>query len=575
MHTLRRLLKRFPMRYFPYLLLFMLLAGAVSVCEVLLTQQSGAISDAAISFDLPAIAQCMAVMAVLTAIKLIAGMADEWARGRFSGRAAGKLREGFASHFATIPYKALSGRQSGDVLSLYSTDLPRAARMLGEEIPQLIGEGALVVVSAAFMIYLQPLYSLIFFALFPPLMWMQAYIAKPIQQVQQESSKRRGEYNSIVLDSLQNTSAIVAYSLEETMEGRYDDAYQKYFDAIMRYIKIFSRLILAGIFATYVPIVFIILASALSVAAGNMTVGSFVALTTIAGSANTFLSMFSQRINSLQTCGASARRVEDAMPDEPEALAGQIAPDVRADALALVDVTFAYAQGGEPALRGVSLSIEKGSSVALVGASGSGKSTVAKLMESLYEPDSGSVRVFGLDTARTPKEALRGLIACVPQESFLLAESIRANIACGLPQGDGRIENACRSAGIHDFILSLPEGYDTLLSEDGGNLSGGQRQRLCVARALYRDAPILILDEATSALDPSTERSVLEGLRGAAKDRTTIVVAHRLSAIADCDRIVMLEDGRVIEDGVFDDLMGRASAFRALYERQMREGEDS
>lgn len=239
-------------------------------------------------------------------------------------------------------------------------------------------------------------------------------------------------------------------------------------------------------------------------------------------------------------------------------------------AVELRDVSFSY--GEKPVLDHVSLTVRRGERLAIVGGSGGGKSTLIKVMEAFYRPQSGEVRYFGVPGEELGPADIRALFSYVPQECTLFDGTIGENIALGRPGAtQGEVEAAAREAGIHSFIQNLPQGYATPVGEAGGQLSGGQRQRVAIARALLKGAPILLLDEATAALDSQTEREIQQCLDQVSAGRTTVTVAHRLSTIENAHRVLVMEEGRVVEEGAFHQLLEQPSGrFRALYESQQR-----
>ena len=284
------------------------------------------------------------------------------------------------------------------------------------------------------------------------------------------------------------------------------------------------------------------------------------------------LSNFYTAMSDGSAAAARAFELLDAQPAIRDALDARpltLANATPRGAIRFAEVTFEYGAESNAVLRAVTFEVPAGKTVALVGPSGAGKSTALNLILRFYDVTGGSIEIDGQDLRGVTIESLREQTALVTQEPFLFDDTISANIACGKPgASQADIENAARAAAAHDFIMRLPSGYDTVTGEAGNKLSGGQRQRIAIARAILRDAPILLLDEATSSLDTESERAVQTALTRLMKDRTTLVIAHRLSTVAGADRIVVLDHGRVVEQGTHGELLARGGLYARLYRTQ-------
>jgi len=300
-----------------------------------------------------------------------------------------------------------------------------------------------------------------------------------------------------------------------------------------------------------------------------MSIAEFIAITAVSLVAGESLLMLSQQLSWVQTNLAGAKRVNENTAEAVENPNGGSKFNNReAAAISFDNVTFSYLDGEDAplALDGVSFDIAPGSKVAFVGGSGSGKSTVLKLLLGLYTPQSGKITISGQDASAMSVGGLRDIFAYVPQDSFLFPESIGQNIGLNGTTEAKRLEKACRDAGIWDFVQSLPNKFDEILSEGSENISGGQRQRIALARAFYKDAPVILFDEATSALDPTTEAGILESLNVAAVGKTVIMVAHRAAAIAACDVVILLDGGKIAAIGSHEELLATSQLYQNLHQ---------
>ncbi len=573
MKTFRQIIAKAAVPYWRFFVLFVLLGAGAALFDVLVTRVTGDLSNAATSMDTGALGAILLTMAGLTGVKIVCAALNVYLSSNMEGRVETRLRSGFARHFAHISFQDLTARPTGDVLSLYTNDLPRSGALLTGELLNVVSSALVLVASAVFMFGTHWLYTLIFFLSFPLLTFVQVAVSKPIASLVAESSRRRGVFNGVVNDCLQNTSLVLGYGLEDAMEQRYLGAYEAYFQMDKKRIHVLLRLTVAGILSSFAPVIFLCLAGALAVVRQTLNIGEFLVLFLLGINANEGLMMLSQNLSSIREQQASAQRVLEAaaQPHEKLSRASVLQEGGMGEyALELDDVSFSY-DGETPAVKNVSLRIPRGARVAFVGKSGCGKSTLAKLMLGLYAPEKGNIRWLGNDALET--QDARKAIAYVPQDSFLFPGTVAENLRCGLaPQDDeNRLWAALEGAELSGFIKARDGGLAGIVDEGGENLSGGQRQRLAIARALYRGAPILLLDEGTSALDPATEDAVLKRLAQTAKEQTVIMVAHRLAAVAASDTVYLMENGEIIEAGSYGDLMRPGTRFYELYIQQQQE----
>ncbi len=382
------------------------------------------------------------------------------------------------------------------------------------------------------------------------------------------------EANTKALDSLLNYETVKYFGNEAHEAGRYDNALARYETAAVRtqvtlnMLNIGQAVIIAG------GLALIMLMAADGVAAGTMTVGKFVLV-------NTYLMQLYQPLNFLGFVYASIKQgvvdmeqmfqllsVDREVADTPGAT--HLTP---VGALAFEDVRFGYRPDRE-ILHGVSFRVPPGGKLAIVGPTGAGKSTISRLLFRFYDVGGGRVLVDGKDVRSVTQESLRAAIGVVPQDTVLFNDTIRYNIAYGrVGATQAEVERAARQAQVHDFVLRLPDGYDTVVGERGLKLSGGEKQRVAIARTILKDPRILILDEATSALDTRTEVEIGAALRNAAANRTTVVIAHRLSTVVDADEIIVLSDGQVAERGTHAGLLAADGLYAGMWQLQAAEAE--
>ena len=556
MKLLNELSRRNRQKFVGFYIFFISCAVIISVAGVLVARTTGDMSQAAVAMDVAVLTRFLIFISIVTAVNAVVSAASAFFLTRFSGNVGYRFRDTFTRHFLHLPFQEFEKKNSGRMLSVFSNDVSLASNFMTSDVLGIFKTVAIVVASFIFMLSISPVYTLIFFALYPVLIIMQAILSNPLQKITTERLLCSEECTSIVNDSLQNIPIVAAYSLEDFVEDRYIAAYSNYFEVLKRFVKYLSMIMLFGLVTSSVPLMFIIVATGTSVINNGMSFAEFIAFTTLALSSFGILMNLAQEISSLSEGTAAAKRYNEILGDGSTENVTKDNDSVilnKGEIVRFENVCFTY-DGENLVLDNVSFEINEGEKVAFVGASGSGKSTVLKLMLGLYKPLSGRVIVSGHVTANTATDMITAHFAYVPQDSFLFPASIGENITC-VNHGEAdkeRLKNACKDASILDFIDSLPNKYDTILSESAENISGGQKQRLSIARAFYKDAPILLFDEATSALDPATEEVILKTIKKRPAGRTVLMVAHRVNVISSCDRVIILNAGKLVDIGSYE-----------------------
>ena len=407
--------------------------------------------------------------------------------------------------------------------------------------------------------------------------WFTFKVTEWRVKLRREMNDQDTDANQKAIDSLLNFETVKYFGAEEREAARYDVAMQRYERAALLTSYSLAFLNFGQSFFITGGLVAVMVMAAMGVQDGTLTVGDFVMV-------NAYMIQITMPLNFL---GTVYREIRQALVDMAEMFdlleqPAEITEKPGAQPLAvsggevvLEDVHFGY-DPARPILKGLSLRVPAGQSVAIVGPSGSGKSTIGRLLFRFYDVNSGALSIDGQDVRDITLDSLHRAIGVVPQDTVLFNDTIRYNIAYGRDNAtEADVIAAAKAAQIHDFILSLPEGYDTAVGERGLKLSGGEKQRVGIARTLLKNPPLLLLDEATSALDTETEREIQGALKRAAEGRTVLMIAHRLSTVADADQIIVLEDGRIAEKGKHSELLAKKGRYYSLWQRQASEQEQA
>ena len=467
--------------------------------------------------------------------------------------------------------------QTGEVLSRLTTDTTVIQSVVGSSASIALRNILILFGGIVMLLITSPKLTGVTLLAVPLAVFPILLLGRRVRRLSRESQDRIADASAMASETLVAASTVQAYTDEDRARARFADLIERSYIAARKRIEARAALTAIVIFIAFTSIVSVMWMGARSVISGATTpgeLGQFIFYAVFVAGAVAALSEVWGEL--MRAAGATERLVELLEAESPiKAPANPVPPAEPArGAVALERVAFRYPSRPEiAALEGVSLTAAPGETVALVGPSGAGKSTLFQLLLRFYDPEAGRILVDGVAVDAMKPEDLRTRFALVPQEPIIFADTARENIRFGRPDADdAAVEAAANAAAAHDFLAALPKGYDTYVGERGVMLSGGQKQRIAIARAILRDAPVLLLDEATSALDAESERLVQQAVDRLSRDRTTLVIAHRLATVKRADRIVVMDQGRIVAEGPHDRLVAEGGLYARLARLQFTEG---
>lgn len=573
-------LMRYTLRYWRWTLLgFLAMAGALYTRLIVPRLIQRAIDQGILGRD-PGV--LLSTAGFILAMALMGGVirfAERYSMEYMCQRVIYDLRNDLFNHLQTLSFSYYDEAHTGQLMSRVTGDVETLRRFLSRGMLGLAENFVMLVTVVIILVRYHPGLAAASLAMLPFLTYAVVQFGRKVRPAYWAIQAQAATMTAVLQENITGVRVVRAFAREDSEEAKFEVENREYHRRQVAAVKLQAYYMQFMTFLSNLGVAVVLLYGGRLVIEGVLTIGIIVAFTSYLGLLMMPLRMLGMVVSLAQRAVASGQRVFEILDTKPEIKdePGAVELGTVEGHIEFRDVSFGYGNGLTPealVLRDINLEVPAGKTVALLGATGSGKSSIINLVPRFYDPTQGQVLIDGQDIRRVTLQSLRRQIGMVLQETFLFSASLQENIAYGRSSAtQAEIEAAAKAAYIHDFIVSLPEGYKTLIGERGVGLSGGQKQRLAIARALLMNPRILILDDSTSSVDTETEYLIQQALANLMRGRTTIVIAQRLSTIKNADEIVVLEGGRIVQRGRHEDLLAEGGMYGEIYDLQLRRQE--
>ena len=554
--------------------LLMVLEVAMDLLQPKILQQMVDIGIA--QLDLAYVVRSALLMLGLALVGAVGGAGCSIFATRSAQSFGADLRSAAFRKVQTLSFGNLDKLETGKLITRLTNDVQQVQDLLAMALRIMVRAPLMLIGAMVMGIITSPRLALLFLVLMPLIIAVMYWAVSKARPMFTKVQRRLDQLNTVMQENLSGVRVVKAFVREGTEEARFGQANGAYFDISVRAMRLFAIVMPLVMLITNLGLVVVLWLGGVQIQSGSMQVGALIAFVNYLITALRTMMMVAMVLVMASRAQASAERVVEVLDEQPEVLN---APEALQQFdpkgyVAFDNVTFAYnGHRGDPVLHDLSFTAEPGQMVAILGATGSGKTSLVNLIPRFYDVTAGQITIDGQDVRDIGKAPLREKIGIALQEAVLFSGSIRENIRYGKPDAtDEQVIAAAKAAQAHTFISELPEGYETILGQRGVNLSGGQKQRIAIARALLLEPAILILDDSTSAVDVETEAEIQAALAELMKERTSFVIAQRISTVLNADKILVLEDGALIAEGTHETLMGSSDIYRDIYESQLGKG---